>query len=358
MLTWLTWATLFAVPSWAQSQFVKGQKWQIILTGVPDITKIPLPPTDAPVWDIDLFDSDAATIQGLKTTGKIVICYFSAGTREDWRTDANDFPAGDVGKVLPEWPNEKWIRTGSTKVRDIMAKRIKLAGDKGCDAIDPDNIDGYQNDNGLNLKTQDAVDYVKWMAQEAAKYNMEIGLKNSLDIVDTLTSTVDFAVNEQCAQLSECDRYNAFLATGKPVFHIEYPVPLNPAAAKTNLCTGPGTTGMSTILKNMALDGPAAFKDSDTQANDYTTDYHSPQHHTSKHHTPKHHTTQLYTRTDYNKATDHHTDFKYKGTDEYSRPREWMQAKALGSVRRKRLEGLYGLRGKSILSISTQQGPC
>ena len=63
-----------------------------------------------------------------------------AGTVEDWRSDAKDFPAGDVGKVLPEWPNERWIRSGSTKVRDIMAKRIKLAGDKGCDAIDPDNI--------------------------------------------------------------------------------------------------------------------------------------------------------------------------------------------------------------------------
>jgi hypothetical protein len=68
------------------------------------------------------------------------LTYSISGTVEDWRADAKDFPSGDVGKVLPEWPNEKWIRTGSTKVRDIMASRIKLAGDKGCDAIDPDNI--------------------------------------------------------------------------------------------------------------------------------------------------------------------------------------------------------------------------
>lgn len=160
MLAPLLWAALFVTPSWAQSQFIRGQKWQIVLTGVPDVSKSPLPPTDAPVWDIDLFDSDAATIAALKAAGKIVICYFSAGgifsnvdievflsltcsnsgTVEDWRADAKDFPSGDVGKVLPEWPNEKWIRTGSTKVRDIMASRIKLAGDKGCDAIDPDNI--------------------------------------------------------------------------------------------------------------------------------------------------------------------------------------------------------------------------
>lgn len=75
----LLWATLLAAPSWAQSQFVKGQKWQIILTGVPDVSKSPLPPTDAPVWDIDLFDSDIESIKALKAAGKIVICYFSAG---------------------------------------------------------------------------------------------------------------------------------------------------------------------------------------------------------------------------------------------------------------------------------------
>ena len=103
------------------------------------MSKMPLPPTDAAVWDIDLFDNQASTIQTLKAAGKIVVCYFSAGTWEDWRDDAKDFPAGDLGKVLPEWPNEKWIRTGSTKVRDIMAKRIKIAAEKGCDAIDPDN---------------------------------------------------------------------------------------------------------------------------------------------------------------------------------------------------------------------------
>ena len=79
MLTSLLWATLFAAPSWAQSPFAAGQKWQIVLTGVPDTTKSPLPPTDAPVWDIDLFDSDASTIAALQASGKIVICYFSAG---------------------------------------------------------------------------------------------------------------------------------------------------------------------------------------------------------------------------------------------------------------------------------------
>lgn len=95
---------LLAGISLGQATFSRGQKWQIILMGTPDTSKTPLPPTDAPVWDIDLFDSDTSTITGLKAAGKIVICYFSAGTREDWREDARDFPAADTGKVLPVRP--------------------------------------------------------------------------------------------------------------------------------------------------------------------------------------------------------------------------------------------------------------
>ncbi|KAF2266012.1 hypothetical protein CC78DRAFT_597683 [Lojkania enalia] len=261
MLCWLIWVGLLASTSLAQIAFRRGQKFQIILLGTPDMSKFPLPPTDAPVWDIDLFDNEASTIQTLKQAGKIVICYFSAGTWEDWREDAKDFPQGDLGKVLPEWPNEKWVRTGSQKIRDIMAKRIKIAADKGCDAIDPDNTDGYQNDNGLNLLNTDLIDYMRWLQRIAAQYNMKIGLKNSLDILDTLAPIIDFAVNEQCAQLSECNAYDSFLASNKPVFHIEYPNPLNKSSVNTPSCNGPGTNGMSTVLKELHLNGYTIYCD-------------------------------------------------------------------------------------------------
>jgi hypothetical protein len=129
---------------WAQNVlFTRGQKFQIVLLGVPDMSKMPLSPLDAPVWDIDLFDNPATTIETLKAAGKVIICYFSAGTAEDWREDYKSFAVSDLGKVLPEWPNERWLRTGSQDIRALMAKRIKLAADKGCDAIDPDNTDGY-----------------------------------------------------------------------------------------------------------------------------------------------------------------------------------------------------------------------
>jgi hypothetical protein len=146
---------LLVTSSFAQDVvFTRGQKFQIVLLGVPDMSKIPLPPTDAPVWDIDLFDNPASTMKALKAAGKIVICYFSAGTAEDWRDDYRSFATADMGKVLPEWPNEKWIRIGSQSIRTIMAKRIKLAADKGCDAIDPDNTGVYSCFDGPSIVTE------------------------------------------------------------------------------------------------------------------------------------------------------------------------------------------------------------
>jgi hypothetical protein len=119
------------------ANFSVGQTFQIVLDRVPDLNYSLVP--DAQVWDIDLFDAPISTISGLKAQGKVVVCYFSAGTYEDWRSDANLFQQQDLGKSLGMWPGEYWLDTRSTGVRSIMAKRIQLAVSKGCDAIDPDN---------------------------------------------------------------------------------------------------------------------------------------------------------------------------------------------------------------------------
>jgi hypothetical protein len=108
------------------------------LNGVPDTGKT-LVPADAIVWDVDAEDTTAETIAALHTLGKTVICYFSAGTYENWRPDAKQFPTADLGTTLDKWPNEKWIRLSSTGIRNVMKSRISRAAAKGCDAIDPDN---------------------------------------------------------------------------------------------------------------------------------------------------------------------------------------------------------------------------
>jgi hypothetical protein len=118
--------------------------WQIILSHPPDLSSSSTSTTpNVDVFDIDLFDTPRETIQQLHAMGKKVLCYFSAGSYEDWRPDASEFRDEDLGKVLNGWPGEKWLDLGSQNVRRIMKQRIALAGEKKCDGIDPDNVDAY-----------------------------------------------------------------------------------------------------------------------------------------------------------------------------------------------------------------------
>jgi hypothetical protein len=75
-----------------------GSRFQIVLSAIVDIdSKSTLVPDHVDIWDIDLFDTDKATIDHLKSRGKKIICYFSAGTSEDWRPDFEGFKAKDQG---------------------------------------------------------------------------------------------------------------------------------------------------------------------------------------------------------------------------------------------------------------------
>ena len=47
--------------------------------------------------DLDLFDNPASTIASIHAAGKRAICYFSAGTYEDWRPDASSFDSSSLG---------------------------------------------------------------------------------------------------------------------------------------------------------------------------------------------------------------------------------------------------------------------
>jgi hypothetical protein len=123
--------------------------WQIILSHPPVVSDGVTP--DVSIFDIDVFDTPAETIAQLHKLGKKVICYFSAGSYENWRPDAKHFAQGDLGSNLDDWPGERWLKLSSPHVRAIMKKRVELAKEKGCDGIDPDNVDGYVSPHSHHL---------------------------------------------------------------------------------------------------------------------------------------------------------------------------------------------------------------
>ena len=148
-----------------------GTSWQWQLSGTLDTS------LDVDMYDIDLFDTPVATIKDLQSAGSVVICYFSAGSFEPWRPDADTFSERVKGKKMDGW-DELWLDISNLEeLGPIMIARLELAAEKGCDGVEPDNVDGYTNDTGVNLSAQDQLTYNKFLATEAHKLGLSIGLK-------------------------------------------------------------------------------------------------------------------------------------------------------------------------------------
>ncbi|WWD00946.1 hypothetical protein V866_007884 [Kwoniella sp. B9012] len=208
------------------------------------------------MYVVDMAQSTAEQIVNYHAKGKTVGCYFSAGTWEPYRSDAKQFlpdcycgpnvtvdstgrctGSGSDANLLGEW-GEWWFDIRSEKclnnIKSIMTDRIKAAKQKGCDSIDPDNVDAWTNQQDFGITKQDEVNYLLWLSSTARSNGLGIDLKNSGDLItdpDTgkptnwttsLVNAFDFNVIESCYQYNECEKYDPFLKAGKPQIRIEY----------------------------------------------------------------------------------------------------------------------------------------
>ncbi|PYR60326.1 MAG: endo alpha-1,4 polygalactosaminidase, partial [Acidobacteria bacterium] len=133
--------------------------WQWQLTGSPIDTSL-----NVQMYDVDLFDTDPIVISTLHSQGRKAICYMSAGTWEDWRPDANQFPASVKGQGNG-WEGEKWLDIRNLDVLGpIMEARMDLCKAKGFDGVEPDNVDGYANTTGFPLSNVDQMKFNTFLA--------------------------------------------------------------------------------------------------------------------------------------------------------------------------------------------------
>ncbi|MFD0268352.1 endo alpha-1,4 polygalactosaminidase [Streptomyces sp. NPDC127106] len=196
-----------------------GTGWQWQLSGKLDTS------VKAPVYDVDGFTTTAEQVETLKKAGRRTICYVSTGAWEDFRPDAAAFPAELLGKGNG-WEGERWLDIRRrAELEPLMAKRFDMCRDKGFDAVEPDNMDGYTNDSGFPLTAEDQLLYNRLIARLAHDRGLAVGLKNDLEQIPQLVGDFDFAVNEQCAQYEECEELVPFIKAGKAVFHVEYELP-------------------------------------------------------------------------------------------------------------------------------------
>jgi len=215
---------------------------------------------DVDVYDIDLFDADQSVIDALQAAGRRVICYFSAGSYEDFRPDAVQFAPADRGNTLDGFADEQWVNIRSPAIRDIMLARLDLAVSKNCDGVEPDNVTGFANDTGFNLTADDQLDFNRFLANEAHRRGLSVALKNDLDQIPDLVEFFDFSVNEQCHEFDECDALAPFVDAGKPVFVAEYAEPfVNDANARAAMCADSVTNDLRTLVLPLDLDDSFRF---------------------------------------------------------------------------------------------------
>lgn len=204
---------------------------------------------DVEVYDIDLANNSAETVTSLHEQGRVVICYFSAGSYEDFREDADQFPEEVLGNPLEDFPDERWLDIRSEDVLSLMSARMDTAVEKGCDGVEPDNVDGYANDSGFDLTAEDQLLFNTQIANAAHERGLAVGLKNDLDQIEALVDHFDFSVNEQCHEFDECDLLQPFLDADKAVFNAEYEEAyVNDADTRDEICQNATDQGLSTLI--------------------------------------------------------------------------------------------------------------
>jgi hypothetical protein len=224
--------------------------WQWQLTGPIQTT------VQAELYDIDLFEAPDGVIGSLHALGRRVLCYFSAGSVEEGRPDAARFPPSAVGRPLEDYPNERWLDIRRQEVLDIMSARLDLAVRRGCDGVEPDNVNGYANNTGFSLTAADQLAFNRNLANQAHLRNLAVALKNSGDHAAELVAYYDLELNEECHRYEECDQLRPFLDAGKPVLNAEYASNSSAATRQAaTVCPQATSKGLRTLILPLDLDG-------------------------------------------------------------------------------------------------------
>jgi endo-alpha-1,4-polygalactosaminidase (GH114 family) len=225
---------------------IPSTPWQWQLTGTIDTS------IQASLYDIALFDADPSIIMELKAGGATMICYVNVGAWEDWRPDADQFPKDVIKNDYAGWEGEKWLDIRQIdELAPIIEARFDLCKQKGFDGIEPDNMDGYNNETGVPLKYEDQLRYNIWLAEQAHARGLTIGLKNNSEQIADLLPYFDWALTEDCFAQGWCKDMQPFIEAGKPVYAAEY---TDTGIELQKFCPQAKELGINVILKNRELD--------------------------------------------------------------------------------------------------------
>lgn len=252
--------------------------WQ--LENTPKINGLASDPNPKRHYDFDYEDITSANISNIKANqgpGVLVTCYFEVGTvagygdttGDGWRDDWKSFPTEGVASTAPDgWGDERWIDIMNPTVRQIMAGRMDVARNKGCDGIEPDWLDNYtytqaQYDSGNKIHPPtlaQELDYMKFLADTAHAKGLMIALKNVPTLADDrfddgriVADVYDWALAEECMftyKETACATLKEFINRNKNVTAVEYNDQISETTFKTgaNYCAKYNTWNFDGIL--------------------------------------------------------------------------------------------------------------
>jgi hypothetical protein len=190
-------------------------------------------------------------MDALHAKGRKVICYMDAGAWESYRPDANQFPASVIGNSTG-WSGERWLDIRQTAIiGPIISARLDLAVSKGCDAVEPDQDNGWENNPGFPITRDQSIAWNIWVANAAHARGLSVGLKNSVGETAVLEPYFDWNLNEECFQYNECQLLAPFTKAGKAVLQVEY------ATVPATFCPTARALGFSSMKKDLNLDAVA-----------------------------------------------------------------------------------------------------
>jgi hypothetical protein len=178
---------------------------------------------DVPVFDLDGFDTPRRTVRALHRLHSRVICYLDVGSWESYRPDRNEFPRSAIGRRYEGFPNERWLDVRRFhEFAHPLERRLSMCRRKGFDAVEPDNLAGWENRTGFQIGRGAQLRFNRWVALQVHRRGMAVALKNDGRQARRLVGDFDFAIVEQCFQYHECGYYKPFIRRGKAVFEAEY----------------------------------------------------------------------------------------------------------------------------------------
>ncbi|HTP22264.1 MAG TPA: endo alpha-1,4 polygalactosaminidase [Solirubrobacteraceae bacterium] len=260
-------AATYKLPPTGQDQWY----WEISppsngLAGLPSTGGAYPSPGSANIWDTDMFDDSntdggvptgpSAVVQALHAAGKYSICYIEAGAQQA-EPDSANFAAADYTNgsnpqttEMQGWPGEYWydirgfvnyvagdpstLTGAAVNIAAGLATRIDDCAVEGQDAVEPDDLDGYDNPSetgapggGWALAQADSAGFERWLAYTAHSDGLAIFQKD-----DPANASVDEPVFDGMI-IEECNSYTdpcagsggdatPYLAAGKPVLNAEY----------------------------------------------------------------------------------------------------------------------------------------